>query len=460
MKSIHQLTAISGLIASLFLGNSAMALTGSERQITSDNNGHILTNLHVFSPDGEWIVFDERSDREGAKFDSAAIKRVNVKTGAMDTLYTASNGAYVGVVTYNPVKNSVVFIHGPENPTPEWSYAGHHREGSIVDVANPGVAVNLDARDISAPFTPGALRGGSHVHIYEPSGEWLSFTYQDHVMNVLGKTGDHDLDQRNVGISVPVQAVSVTKDNPRNRDGTTFTVLATRTVNAPKPGSDEINRAYEEGWVGRQGYVKSDGTRQRHAIAFLGDTMTEAGKPLAEVFIADIPEDVTQSGADAPVQGTTTRLPSPPKGVTQRRLTFTGDRKFPGVQGPRFWVRANASGDSLAFLMKDDSGLVQIYAVSPNGGVIRQVTKNPFSVASTLGWSPDGKRIAYAGDDSVYVTDATSGVTSQVAPKDASRPVSPLAADFSPSGKSIAYMRAVKTGGEERNQIFVTDLSE
>lgn len=460
MQSMRKMTALAGLITSLLAGSSAMALTGSERQVTTDANGHILTNLHVFSPDGEWIVYDERSDKEGANFDSASIKRINVRTGAIETLYTARNGAFVGVVTYNPKRDSVVFIHGPENPTADWAYAGHHREGSIVDIAKPGVAVNLDARDVSAPYTPGALRGGSHVHIYEPSGEWLSFTYQDAVMNALGKTGDHDLDQRNVGISVPGRAVTVGKDNPRNRDGTTFTVLATRTVNAPKPGSDEINRAYEEGWVGSQGYVKADGSRQRHAIAFLGDTMTAAGKPLAEVFIADIPEDVTQSAAGAPIAGTATRLPAPPQGVTQRRLTFTGDRKFPGIQGPRFWVRTNASGDSLAFLMKDDNGIVQIYAVSPNGGAIRQITSNPFSVASTLGWSPDGKRIAYAGDNSVYVTDAASGVTTQVAPKDASRPVLALAADFSPSGKSIAYLRVVKTGGVDTNQIFVTDLSE
>ena len=35
-----------------------------------------------------------------------------------------------------------------------------------MDTGRPGVARNLDARDIVAPFTPGALRGGSHVHIY------------------------------------------------------------------------------------------------------------------------------------------------------------------------------------------------------------------------------------------------------------------------------------------------------
>ena len=113
---------------------------GYETAITSDVNGHILTNLNVFSPDSNWIVYDERSDLEGAKFDSASITRDNVKSGAIGTIYQARNGAFVGGVTYNPKKNSVVFIHGPENPTPDWSCAGHHRAGMRVDLAKPSQA--------------------------------------------------------------------------------------------------------------------------------------------------------------------------------------------------------------------------------------------------------------------------------------------------------------------------------
>ncbi len=97
-------------------------------------------------PDNEWIVYDQRSDREGALFDGPYIKRVHVRSGKIEPLYQSKNGAYVGVVTYNPRKDSVVFIHGPESPTPDWSYAGHHREGSIVN-GTPRTSVRLSRFD-------------------------------------------------------------------------------------------------------------------------------------------------------------------------------------------------------------------------------------------------------------------------------------------------------------------------
>ncbi len=405
-------------------------------------------------------MFDERSDEGGAEFDSPVIRRVDVETGALETLYTSKDGAFVGVVTYNPAADRVVFIHGPENPTEDWSYGGAHRAGTLVETADPGTGIDLDARDITPPFTPGALRGGSHVHVFEPSGDWLSFTYQDAVLAALGDAEGHDLDQRNVGISVPVGPVTVDGDNERNRDGTKFSVLATRTVNAPAPGSDEINRAYEEGWVGTEGYTKADGTMQRHAVAFLGDTVGADGAKLTEVFIADLPEDVTVASDDGPLEGTETARPLPPKGTEQRRLTFTGDRVNPGISGPRFWVRSSPDGSKLAFLMLDDAGVGQVYTVSPDGGDIAQITDNAFPVASVINWSPDGTLIAYAGNDGMQVTDVASGETFEVAPSDPEHPVQPLAAVFSPDGKRIAYQRRMPQGDAAYNQIFVTDLTK
>lgn len=69
----------------------------------------------------------------------------------------------------------------------------------------------------------------------------------------------------------------------------------------PAPGSDEINRAYEEGWVGNR------------ALAFIGDTLAVNGDKVPELFIVELPESEQgwkQSG-DAPLAGTETTMPAP-----------------------------------------------------------------------------------------------------------------------------------------------------
>lgn len=110
--------------------------------------------------------------------------------------------------------------------------------------------------------------------------------------------------------------------------------------------------------------------------------------------------------------------------------------------------------------MKDDAGNVQAFAVSPNGGAVRQLTRNAFSVASTISWSPDGDWLTYAGDDSLFVTHARTGETIRLTPKDPSRPILALCADFSPDGRRIAYQRVVRTDGADWNQVFVAELTD
>ena len=106
--------------------------------------------------------------------------------------------------------------------------------------------------------------------------------------------------------------------------------------------------------------------------------------------------------------------------------------------------------------MKDDAGVVQLWTVSPNGGPPRQVTRNPWSVASGITWSPDGKRVAFVADNSVCVTSAATGETQRLTPRsdDATAPRSE-ACVFSPDGKTLAYMRPVAEGGRLNSQIFV-----
>jgi hypothetical protein len=432
-----------------------------ERQITTNRLGHILTNVGIWSPNGEWIVYDTRSTPAGDRFDGELIEIVNVRTGLTRTLYQAINGSCCGVATFHPRADKVIFILGPEHPTADWQYCAWHRQGVIVDATQPGQALNLDARDLTAPLTPGALRGGSHVHVWAPAGDWVSFTYEDHLLSGFKEeTTEHELNLRNVGVSAPIQRVSVAKDHSRNHDGEFFTVLATRTVANPRPGSDEINRACEEGWVGTNGYLRPTGVRQTRALAFQGQVVTARGDVIAEVFIVDLPDDLRVPG-DGPLEGTPTRRPLPPRGTEQRRLSFTSDRKYPGLQGPRHWLRSSPDGSRIAFLMKDDTGVVQLWTVSPNGGPISQVTRNLYSIGSAFTWSPDGRFIAHVMDNSVCVSDVRNGETSRLTARTEGDAVPrPEACVFAPDGKQIAYVKRVQTSGSTCNQIFVVRLTD
>ncbi|MBB6048951.1 DUF3748 domain-containing protein [Armatimonas rosea] len=371
-----------------------------EQQVTHGPGGRILTNINVWSPDSEWLVYDVRSDRDGSVFDGGVIERVRVKTGEVQRLFEAKNGAQVGVVTHHPSENKIVFIHGPENPTPDWSYGVSHRQGVVVNT-DTLAALPLDARDLTPPGTPGALRGGSHVHVWHPRGDWLSYTYND----ALENSG-----VREVGVCFP-KAVSVPKTHLRNHDGTHFSFLATKSTPSPKPGTDELRRAFEEGWVGSS-----------RTLAFLGELAD--GK--VEVFLAE---------------GLETQRP------TQRRLTHT---KTGVTLAPRHWVRSSPDGSQLAFLMADDAGIVQLWLVSPSTGALRQLTRNPFPVVSAFTWHPDGSRIAATADGSVVTIDTETGKLRRLTKRTSDAPLA-LACVFSPDGKQIAFLR--HSGGS--NQICV-----
>lgn len=416
------------------------------RQLTSAPRNHQLTNTHTWTPDSQWLVFDVRPS--GASFTSETIERVNVDTGEVEVVYRASQNAHVGVVTVNPQPpESYVFIHGPENPDADWQYDFHHRRGVVVE---NGTATNLDAMDITPPFTPGALRGGSHVHVWSPDGSRLSFTYNDHVMHEY----DAAKDLRNVGIALPFGPVTPVKQHPREYDGSHYCVLVSRTTPSPKPGSDEINRAYEEGWVGNNGYRKADGSQQRWALAFMGDTLSAAGDKVPELFIVDLPDNKDayfQAGAE-PIEGTQTTLPAPPASVQQRRLTFTHQRRHPGLtHQPRHWVRSSPDGSLLAFLMRDDAGVVQMYLLSPNGGEPRQLTQGKDDIQSAFNWHPSGQALGFVQNNQIVLCDVNNGEVTQLTQPNGSAP-SADAVVFSPDGKHIAWMQDV----DGFRQLFMT----
>jgi len=428
-----------------------------EKQVTFGPYGHILTNCNVWSSDGNWIVYDIRSDPAGSVFDGTRIERVHVETGEVQVLYESKNRACVGVATCSPVDDLVIFIHGPENPAPGWEYSFVNRRGVILDAKKPGVISNLDARDLTPPFTPGALRGGTHLHTFSPDGRRIAFTYEDMLLARFSSPGaDHDVNQRAIGVSMAGQPVNIPGNHPGNYSGSHFSVLVTRMSNQPRPGSDDIGKATEEAWIGNRGYLRPDGSRQEHAIAFQGQVVNAQGTSIVEAFVVDLPADLSIAGA-APLEGTDLRRPAPPKGTVQHRLTFTEDRKYPGIQGPRHWLRSSPDGSRIGLLMKDDDGIVQIRTISPNGDALRQLTHNPWSIASAFTWSFDGQWIAHAMDGSIFLTDATTGESHRLTQKseDPARAPRPDTCVLSPDGSKIAYVKPVALGKESYNQVFV-----
>ncbi|TKV11814.1 DUF3748 domain-containing protein [Citrobacter sp. wls615] len=404
------------------------------KQITFTPRNHQLTNINTWTPDSNWLVFDVRPS--GASFTGETIERVNVHTGELEVIYRATQGAHVGVVTVHPKSEKYVFIHGPENPDETWDYDFHHRRGVIVSQAE---VTNLDAMDITAPYTPGALRGGSHVHVFSPSGEFVSFTYNDHVLHERSPA----LDLRNVGVAAPYGPVNVSAQHPREYSGSRWCVLVSQTTPAPKPGSDEINRAYEEGWVGES------------TLAFIGDTLSVTGEKVPELFIVDLPQNESgwKQPGDAPLEGTEATMPAPPSGIHQRRLTFTHERAFPGlVNQPRHWVRSNPQASEIAFLMRDNHGVVQLWLISPQGGEPRQLTCCATSIQSAFNWHPSGKWLGFVLENRIACCDAQTGEIDFLTERHGNPP-SADAVVFSPDGRRVAWMEDV----EGFRQLWMTE---
>lgn len=287
----------------------------------------------------------------------------------------------------------------------------------------------------------------------------VSFTYEDYWLEEPGSTLPGAApNQRNIGVSKRGKGVEVTDSHERNHDGAWFSVLVSRTVRDPRPGSDEISRAIEEGWIGKAGYTKIDGNRQRHALAFQGLVTAENGYQHWEVFIVDLPEDLTIAGPD-PLEGTLTTMPAPPANTVQRRLTFTDANKFPGIQGPRHWLRSSPDGSRIAFLMKDDEGVVQVWTVSPNGGEPQQLTQLSGSIESAITWSPEGAYLAAIIDQRVTLICSTSGMVYPQTEQPTKGGLLGTACVFSPNGKFIAYQGVQENDGSRTFPILVIQVS-
>ena len=146
----------------------------------------------------------------------------------------------------------------------------------------------------------------------------------------------------------------------------------------------------------------------------------------------------------------------PPRGVTQRRLTFTGNRRHPGIQGPRHWLRSSPDGAEIAWLCRDDAGVVQLCTVPTAGGPLRQVTRGPAGIESAFTWTPDGRGIACVIDGSVCLVAVADGQVTRLTPPVArDKAPRPEACVVSPCGRLVAFVGQVAgADGRVWNQVF------
>jgi len=427
----------------------------TEKQLTFSNNGHTIHNTQVFSKDNQWIVYDTRNS-DTAIASTGSIEMINTLTKEVKRLYqTAHQSEYgpgVGAATFSPVSDTVIFIHGIRNADANRPYSMTRRTGVAIAIQHPQRAIFMDARNIYPPFTKGALRGGTHAHSWSGDGQWISFTYNDYVIEQRAKTHTNVQDLRTVGVMMP-GLVNVMEDSAgENNKGEMFAAVVTAVVEDPRPGSDEIDKAFDECWIGKDGYLQADGHRQRRAIAFQGNVRNTEGKTVAEVFVLDLPSDLSVPEiSEEPLQGRPDKRPGVPKGVKQRRLTYTKK----GIVGPRHWLRSAPDGNLIAFLSTDEEGVVQLFGVSPNGGKIKALTHHPFAIQGPFNFSPDGKYIAYPADNSIFITSIETGESQRITSKfgEAEKPIG--APNWSADGRMIAYNRYVAQKEGSFLQVFL-----
>lgn len=425
------------------------------QQLTFDESGHTIHNYQVFSVDDQWIVFDARND-DGQIGATGRILMLHTETAEIRELYRTTNqsvfGPGVGAASFSPTGDVVIFIHGIRNAMAEKPYSFTRRTGVAIDIARPQHPVFMDARNITSPFTKGALRGGTHAHCWSGDGQWISFTYNDFVMEQLAAVDPLKKDLRAVGVMLPLKKVVVPEDvEMENNDGALFSVIVSRVTANPCAGTDDIEKAFDECWIGSNGYIGEDGTRKCRAIAFQGHVADENGVLKTECFVADLPEDVDFEVGNELIEGSIDTRPAVPSGITQRRITFTQS----GIMGPRHWLRTNAAGSIISFLSKDAQGIIQIFGVSPNGGAIRQLTFNAFDVQGQFNFSPDGKSLAYPAGNRILLSSVDTGeIYFETDPfSEADKPVGGVV--WSNNGQMLAFNRYVSSAGRRFLQIFI-----
>lgn len=411
--------------------------------LTTSAKGHMLHHNGVFSKDGQWIVFDGRND-DTKIGETATIGVVNIETGEERVIYqTAKQTIYgpgVGAVSFSPVEDQVIFIHGLPDTNEERPYAMSRRTGMLVNIHQEGRAFPADARDISAPYVPGSLRGGTHSHCWSPDGTMLSFTYNDELV---------EPDLRVVGVMLKSEADIIVDKRSGNSNGQYYSAIVSDVVANPAPGSDEINKAFDECWLAPM----IDGTTNRFSIAFQGNTISKNGQLVTEIFVVEIDKEKILADADA--VGKEGERPKIPQGIRQRRLTYGAK-----LSDLRHWLRSSHDGKYIYALAKDEQGNNQIVRCDVNSGELSFVTDNPFSISSPFNLCKESNKITFVAENNVFVYDMENNECIQITQNDLNDPKVVGAPSFSPDGSFVVYNQYECVGDEEYLQIKRVIITE
>ncbi len=431
------------------------------RQITFTPKNHDLDNNDNFSPDGRYLVYDTRETVGPGIGNGQSIEMVEIATSRETVLYRPNESVTgeapapgVGAASFSGAENQVAFIHGP--PVAEvplrGPYGKPNRTGAVVD-ADPGVEARdghypmgwLDKRDIATDrdTLPGAHRGGTHRHEYSLDGQRIGFTYDDFLLPEYART---------IGYMVPHRKA------PKPASHYFALLVRVAPKGTSKPG--EIETAYGDSWVGREGRMR----------AFIGKVREEeAGRYEESLFVVDIPEAVDITTAEA---GSAARFPSPPEGLRVRRLTHEWAG---GV------VRGTAEGDRIAYYGRTRDGTTQVFVIPADGSDrAKDTAKRPSQLTrfaqgadGNLRWHPSGNTVFCVNDNAVAAICAVPGQdlgkTVYLTPREAAPPPKNLV--VSPDGRSLAFnrrapaydyrgKRATNYTGEDFLQIFTMDFPD
>jgi Tol biopolymer transport system component len=396
------------------------------RIITKNHDGRVLTNNNVWTSDSRYLLYDTRSDRLGDIFDGTRIMQIDVTTGDEQCIFMTRHGAGCGVVTTHPFDDRFVFIAGPEHPTRDWSYGPSHRQGMIGHRASPHVCQAMDARDVAEKPVRGALRGGTHVHMWHPKGDWLRSTYNDALVAPT---------VRDIAVHLP-GTVDVSSDHSRNQNGNYHSFIVTDTV-VDARSEDHITRAYEETWMGSS-----------RKIAFMADTVVN-GQPVTEIFLVDA-SSVTLGSVHK--FDTASRI-KPPAGVMQRRLTHFAGTPLRISKKPRHWLVSSPDGSELAVLLQRNDSPPQVYTLDIASLKVTQRTFIEGGVRTVMSWSANGDVIAFGSGTGICLLDTdTWKVRLQANVPDES--LLPLCCCISPDAKHIA----VQLRDTETNHIGIVAI--